>query len=115
VALKGQVKSSSVKQIALQRVEVLFSEAEKVGKTNPQLAAEYVSTARKVAMAARTPLPKEFKRRVCKHCGTFLVTGFNVRVRIQQRREPHLAVTCLNCGSNSRIMLRKKKETVEIE
>ncbi len=86
-----------------------------VGKTDPGLAAGYVRTAQRVAMAARFPLPKEYKRRICKGCGAFLVDGFNVRVRLQQKREPHLVVTCLNCGCNSRIMLKKKKERVEIE
>lgn len=109
------MKPLSLKQIAQQRIDVLFGQAEAVGKTNPELAAQYVKSAQKVAMSARFPLPAEFKRRVCKHCGFLLVEGFNVRVRIQQKREPHLVVTCLNCGYNSRIMLKKKKESVEIE
>jgi ribonuclease P protein subunit RPR2 len=105
----------SLKQVAQQRIEILFGQAAAVSKTNPKLAAEYVKCAQKVAMSARFPLPTEYKRRVCKHCGFLLVEGFNVRVRIQQKREPHIVVTCLNCGYNSRIMLRKKKESVEIE
>lgn len=113
--MKGSMKPYSVKQIAQQRIEALFGQAEAVSKSNPKLAAEYVAVARKVAMSARFPLPAQFKRRVCKHCGSLLVEGFNVRVRIQQKREPHLVVTCLNCGYNSRIMLKKKKESVKIE
>jgi ribonuclease P protein subunit RPR2 len=109
------MKPASLKQIASQRIDILFAQAEVVSRSNPQLAAEYVQVARKVAMSARFPLPPEYKRRVCKHCGAFLVVGFNCRVRTQQKREPHVVVTCLNCGYNSRIMLRKKKERVEIE
>jgi ribonuclease P protein subunit RPR2 len=113
--MKGSMKPLSVKQIAQQRIEILFGQAEAVSKTNPKLAAEYVKSAQKVAMSARFPLPPTYKRRVCRHCGFLLVEGFNVRVRIQQKREPHIVVTCLNCGYNSRIMLRKKKESVKIE
>ncbi|XHH08744.1 MAG: ribonuclease P protein component 4 [Candidatus Bathyarchaeia archaeon] len=113
--MKGSLKPLSIKQIARQRIDVLFGQAEAVRKSNPKLAAEYVKAAQKVAMSARFPLPSEYKRRVCKHCGALLVAGFNCRVRIQQKREPHLVVTCLNCGYNSRILLRKKKERVEIE
>ncbi len=113
--MKGSMKPLSVKQIASQRIDILFEQAEAVIKTNPQLAAEYVKVAQKVAMSARFALPAEYKRRICKHCGGFLVVGFNCRVRIQQKREPHVVVTCLNCGYNSRIMLRKKKDRVEIE
>jgi ribonuclease P protein subunit RPR2 len=109
------MKQLSVKQIARQRIDILFRQAENVSKTNPKLAAEYVLAAQKVAMSARFSLPSEYKRRVCKHCGAFLVVGVNCRVRVQQKRAPHLVVTCLNCGYNSRILLRKKKESVEIE
>jgi len=109
------MKPLSLKQIAHQRIDVLFEQAETVSKTNPKLAAEYVLAAQKVAMSARIPLSPAYKRRVCKHCGAFLVVGRNCRVRVQQKREPHLVVTCLNCGYNSRILLRKKKESVEIE
>ncbi len=27
-----------------------------------------------------------------------MVPGVNARVRLRRRREPHLAVTCLECG-----------------
>jgi ribonuclease P protein subunit RPR2 len=113
--VKGSLKSTSIRQIALQRIDILFEQAQAVGKSNPQLASEYVKSAQKVAMSARFPLPTVYKRRVCKNCSALLIDGFNCRVRIQQKREPHLVVTCLNCGYNSRIMLRKKKGRVEIE
>jgi len=113
--VKASMKPSSLKQITRQRIDILFEQATAVSKSNPKLAANYVRIAQKVAMSARFPLPTEYKRRVCKHCGFLLVEGFNVRVRVQQKREPHIVVTCLNCGYNSRILLRKKKESVEIE
>ncbi|MCL1978123.1 MAG: hypothetical protein FWG55_08520 [Candidatus Bathyarchaeota archaeon] len=113
--MKGSLKPLSVKQIAQQRIDILFEQADAVGKTNPPLAAEYIKTIQKVAMSARFPLPPKYKRRICKHCGALLIVGFNCRVRIQQKREPHIVATCLNCGYNSRILLRKKKERVEIE
>jgi RNase P subunit RPR2 len=34
----------------------------------------------------------------------------NCRVRIQQRREPHVVITCFNCGGYTRIPLRKREE-----
>jgi ribonuclease P protein subunit RPR2 len=113
--MKNSLKSLSVKQIAQQRIDILFAQAESLAKINPQLAAEYVKSAKKVAMSARFPLPPKYKRRVCKHCGTLFVTGFNCRTRIQQKREPHIVVTCLNCGYHLRILLRKKKEHAKIE
>jgi ribonuclease P protein subunit RPR2 len=108
--VKGSSKALSIKQIAQKRIETLFEQATAVGKTDPQLATQYIKTAQKVAMSARFPLPPKYKRSVCKHCNTLFITGFNYRTRIQQKREPHIVVTCLNCGYHSRILLRKKKE-----
>jgi ribonuclease P protein subunit RPR2 len=113
--VKGSIKPTSLKQIAKQRIEVLFKQANDVCKVNPKLASEYVLTARKVAMSARFPLQSEFKRRICKNCNAFFVQGFNCRVRLQQKRAPHVVVTCLNCGKQSRILLNKKKGSVKIE
>jgi len=108
--VKNSLKPFSVKQIAQQRIDTLFTQAEAIGKTNPQLVSQYVKAAQKVAMAARFSLPPKYKRRICKHCNTLLITGFNCRVRIQQKREPHIVATCLNCGYHLRIPIRKKKK-----
>jgi ribonuclease P protein subunit RPR2 len=107
--------NSTTKQIAKHRVQVLFQQAEKKRKENPQLAKRYVEMARRIAMAARIRLPTEYKRRICKNCNALLVPGGNCRVRVKQRREPHLVVTCLSCGYQTRMLLRKKKEKIEIE
>ena len=108
--MRGSLKPLNAKQIAHQRIDILFKHAENIGKTNPTLATTYVQTAQKVAMSARFPLPPHYKRRICKHCATLLIVGFNSRVRLQQKREPHIVVTCLNCGYHLRILLRKKKD-----
>ena len=101
---------SNVKQIAMQRILILFEQAKKVRRTDPKLAAQYVESARKIAMAARTRLPIEFRRETCKECNSLFVHGINCRVRIKQKREPHVVVTCLNCGNQTRILLSSKKE-----
>src|SRR5450759_2530922 len=106
---------SNVKQIARQRILILFEQAKKVCKVNPKLAMQYVVSARKIAMAAKTRLPVEFKRGTCKKCNSLFVQGVNRRVRIKQKRAPHVVVTCLNCGNQTRILLREKKENKELE
>jgi ribonuclease P protein subunit RPR2 len=100
---------SNAKQIARQRVNILFQQAKNVYRDNPQLSSRYVATARKIAMAARIPLPAEYKRQICKKCNTLLVQGDNCRVRIRQKRESHVVITCLSCGCKTRIPLKQKK------
>jgi ribonuclease P protein subunit RPR2 len=105
------MKQASVKQIAKQRIGMLFEQAKKIGRTNPTLATRYVSTARRIAMAARIRLSTEFRRGICKECNSLFVHGVNCRVRVKQKREPHVVITCLVCGNQTRIMLRKKEQT----
>jgi ribonuclease P protein subunit RPR2 len=101
---------SNTKKIALQRVKILFQQAKKVHRDNPQLSNRYITNARKIAMAAKIPFPKLYRRQICKKCNTLLVQGDNCRVRVKQKRESHVVITCLNCGSITRIPLKKKKE-----
>src|SRR5450759_1769946 len=109
------MKQTNVKQIARQRIQILFEQAKKVCRTDPKLAVQYVASARRIAMAAKTRFPVEFRRETCKECNVLLVQGVNCRVRIKQKREPHVVVTCLNCGNQTRILLREKKENKELE
>jgi ribonuclease P protein subunit RPR2 len=106
----------TAKQIARKRVQILFEQANRNCKENPPLAQSYILTARKIAMAARMRFPPIYKRAICKNCNTFLVPGESSRTRIKQSREPHVTVTCLKCGNQSRFAIRsKKKEKTKIE
>ena len=109
------MKQTNIKQIAMQRIQILFEHAKKVSRINPKLAMKYVLSARKIAMAAKIRLPVEFRRETCKECNTLFVHGVNCRVRVKQKREPHVVMTCLNCGNQTRITLTKKKEHKKLE
>jgi ribonuclease P protein subunit RPR2 len=106
---------STAKQIAKQRIQVLFQQAKNVHKSNPQLSNRYIATARKIAMAAKIRLPTTYKRQICKNCNMLLVPGENCRVRIKQKRESHIVITCLKCGCKTRMLLRKKREKMKLE
>ena len=104
----------STKRIAMQRIRTLFHLARETVHEDTALAQRYVDIARKVAMAAKVRLPKEYRSQVCQHCKSFILPGVNCRVRIKQRREPHMVITCLNCGKQMRIPLkRKEKSSIE--
>ena len=107
------MRQTSIKQIAHQRIEILFEQAKKVRRSDPKLAAQYVDLARRIAMAAKIRFPLEFRRQTCRECNSFFVHGVNCRVRVKQKREPHVVVTCLNCGSQTRIMLKSKVQNSE--
>ena len=104
------IEMNATRRIALQRIHVLFRLARDTIHEDPPLAQRYVKVARKIAMATRLRLPKEYRRLICRHCKGFILPGVNCRVRIQQRREPHMVVTCFNCGKHSRIPLKSRKK-----
>lgn len=115
-AAAGCIKmKSTAKQIARQRIQLLFQQAKNVYCNNPELSSRYIATARKIAMAAKIPLLPVHKRQICKSCNVLLVPGDNCRVRIRQKRESHVVITCLSCGCKTRIPLKKKGEETKID
>jgi ribonuclease P protein subunit RPR2 len=101
---------NETKQIAMERVHILFRLAKEAIHEEPRLAQNYVQIARRIAMRTRLRLPVEYRRLICRHCKSFIYPGANCRVRIKQRREPHVVITCLNCGKHMRIPLSKKED-----
>ncbi len=101
---------NETRQIALQRIRTLFELAKENVSKEPELAQRYVQIARKIAMRTRLRLPREYRRLICRHCKGFIYPGVTCRVRVQQRREPHVAVTCLLCGKTSRMPLRSREK-----
>ena len=96
------------KRIALERIFILFHMAKEVFSEEPELAQYYVNLAKKIGMRYKVKLPIELRRMSCKHCKSFIFPGINCRVRLQQRREPHVVITCFNCGGFMRIPLRNR-------
>jgi len=99
---------NETRQIALRRIHTLFRLAKEKIREEPALAQRYAEIARKIAMRTKLRLPTEYRRMVCRHCKSFIYPGVNCRVRVQQRREPHMVITCLVCGKITRIPLKSK-------
>ncbi len=94
VVRKHRKKPVKERVIALERIEILFSEAETAFKEHPERSNRYVELARKIAMKTKVRIRPELKKRFCKHCLTYLKPGINCRVRLSQK---HLVYCCLNC------------------
>jgi len=94
----------SDKKEALEKIKTLFYEAEKQFSKNPSLSNRYVKLARKIAMKFNVTMPREFKRKFCKHCYSYLVPNKNCRVRIHKSR---VIYSCNNCKKFMRFVLKK--------
>ena len=96
------------RRIATEHISLLFQIARDSFDQEPDLAQNYVKTARKIGMRYKVRLPTEFRRMVCRECKSFIVPGKNCTVRFRPKREPHRVVTCLICGGHMRIPLKDK-------
>ncbi|MGQ9564916.1 MAG: ribonuclease P protein component 4 [Candidatus Bathyarchaeales archaeon] len=101
---------NETKQTARERINTLFNLAKENIHENPKLAQRYATIARRISMTAKVALPPEYKRQICKHCKQFIQPSVNCKVRIQQRREPHIVVTCLLCGGFMRFPLKPRRK-----
>jgi ribonuclease P protein subunit RPR2 len=94
------------KKIAENRINRLFQLAEEKALIDRlDLANRYVELARKISMRYLVPIPRQFKRRFCKHCYSYLLPAVNCRIRIYRGR---IIIYCKNCEKYSRIPYRQK-------
>jgi ribonuclease P protein subunit RPR2 len=92
------------KQIAQERIEVLFEQARLEFAEFPWLSNRYITLARKIAMRQRIRIPRELRRQYCHHCYTYLVPGSTMRVRVQSG---NVVVTCHSCNKHTRYRVVK--------
>jgi len=89
-------------EISKERIKILFEQAEKT--KSQQLANKYVKTARKIAMKLNLRIPREYKRKFCKHCYKYF-RNKNYRVRTKNKK---VVYYCLNCKKYMRFPLSKR-------
>jgi len=82
------------REIALERIKELFEQAELRFKKSPELSDRYVELARKIAMKYKVKMPRELKRRFCKHCYKYLMPGVNSRVRLTEKKVVYYCNFC---------------------
>ena len=100
---KNPISKKKQKEIAKERIKILFQQAEKVFSENKGLANRYVTLSRKIAMKVRMRIPKEYKRKFCKHCYKFLRPGKNSRIRT---RDGKVIISCFECKKFTRIPIK---------
>jgi ribonuclease P protein subunit RPR2 len=101
------------KDVASERVEILLGLAKRTHAQDEDLSQRYVDLARNIVTRSKVKIPVQYKRMICKRCGRFMIPGLGSMVRLRQRREPHLVITCLNCHGVYRIPLKRRMNDVK--
>jgi len=97
------ISKKKQKEIAKERINILFGQAELIFSKNKSLANRYVTLARKLAMKVKIRISKENKRKFCKHCYKFLMPGKNSRIRT---RNGKVIISCFECKKFTRISVK---------
>jgi len=97
---------SDRRQIARERIDILFREANRLFDWDPAFSNRCVLHATKIATKERVRIPLHLRRSYCRRCKTYLVPGYTGRVRIYRGR---VILTCVSCGWHRRFPLRKDK------
>jgi len=100
-------KKIKKRKSAKESIYLLFENAEKTCSKNPKLADDYVRKARNIAMKVNLRMPKELKRRFCKHCYSYFIPGNNYRIRIKNKV---LVCYCKNCKKFMRFPFFKSNQ-----
>ena len=100
---KAVISKKRQKEIAEERMSILFQKADDVFSTNKNLANRYVTLARKISMKVQLQMPQEFKRKFCKHCYKYLRSGVNARIRT---RDSKVVISCFECKKFTRILIK---------
>ncbi|MBS1267250.1 MAG: Ribonuclease P protein component 4 [Candidatus Woesearchaeota archaeon] len=101
------MKKSKQKDIALERINILFKEAEDIFHEDSKLADRYVKLAWKLALKYKVKFPNQLKKRFCKHCFSYLKQGVNCTVRITNGKAVY---TCKNCNKHMRFPFTKEQK-----
>lgn len=96
-----------LRSVATQRMWRLFELAEKEFEEHPERSERYVQLIRNISMRNRMRVPREIKRRICKHCYAFLVPGVNARYRL---KGGYIVTSCERCGKEMRYPYRGLKK-----
>ena len=93
--------------IAIERMDILFSMAKKEFSTNPERSHRYVSLARKISKKYNTKIPPKWRRSYCKNCYKFLSPVHNSSIRLSNGE---VNIKCHECGHVMKIPYKKEKK-----
>jgi len=97
-----------MRRIARERMNILLREAERNFPEHKERSNRYVELARKIGIKYKVRIPKKYKRRICKHCHSYIKPGVNCTIRLDPKNRC-VIWHCLECGGEMRYPYRKKK------
>ena len=96
---------NSKKEIATQRILILFDNAVSNARNNPRLAERQAQIARKISMRFKIKMPWQIRTSFCKKCKKFIVPGVTSKVRVGRSNVKSVRITCGFCNQTYRKLI----------
>jgi RNase P subunit RPR2 len=96
---------SAVRNVARERIEILYELSRDEFKKDKALSKNYISTLIKISQHHKVRLDPKMKAMICKHCKLPLIEGENAQIRIiaSQKRKIY---RCKICGHTNTLKFR---------
>ena len=91
-----------LKEIAIERMQILIHNAISNAKENPELSQRQALLARKISMRHKVRMPYELRMVFCKKCKSFIAPGLNSKIRLGRTSVKSIRITCNFCGHTYR-------------
>jgi ribonuclease P protein subunit RPR2 len=92
-----KVPSVNTREIAEERIRILFEQAEDKLGEEPVLSKRYLELARRIGERAQVSIPEELRRKFCSNCNLYFKPGNNCKVSFNTE-EKFVEYTCGECG-----------------
>jgi ribonuclease P protein subunit RPR2 len=97
----------TLRQIALERMEILIQNAISNTRTNPSLAQRQATLAKKICTKYRIRMPYHIRMNFCKNCKKFIAPGVSSRIRVGRSSVKSIRITCGFCNHTYRKIISK--------
>ena len=92
----------TVRKIALERIQILISNAILNAKTNPELSQRQAQIARRICTRHNIRMPYDLRIIFCKKCKSFIAPGINSKIRLGRASVKSIRISCNLCGHTYR-------------
>ena len=96
---------NSKKEIATQRILILFDNAVSNARKNPKLAEQQAQIARKISMRFKIKMPGQIRQSFWRKCKKFIVPSISSKVRIGRSNVKSVRITCNFCNHTYRKLI----------
>jgi ribonuclease P protein subunit RPR2 len=94
-----------MKEVAAERVFILYKLALEQAGRNPELSSGYVKTLRRISAHYKVSIPDDIKGRICKKCNLVLIPGLTAKVRIASSKG-YVVYACNKCGNENHLFYK---------